>query len=96
MTDPMTIPELEEIHKRITIAMTEPARLVIRHLIQWCDWHISECDRAWQNLDSEDKKGLIELQSKRSKMVEVKTYLESHIRSPRSEDNPEGPDDQGE
>lgn len=96
MIDEMTIPELEEIHKRITIAMTEPARLVIRHLIQWCEWYISEYDKAWQNLDSEDKRGLIELQTKQKKMVEVKAYLESHIRSPRSEDNPQGPEDQGE
>lgn len=96
MTDSMTIPELEEIHKRIATVMTSPVKLAFRHLIQWCDWHISECDKAWQQLDSEDSKGLIELQTKRSKMVEVKTYLESHIRSPRSEDNPQGPEDQGE
>jgi hypothetical protein len=91
-----SIPELDEIHQRIATAMTEPARLVLRHLVKWCEFYVSEYNNRWHLLDSEDTKGLLELQTERKKMLDVKEYLESHIRSPRPEDNPEGPEGGGE
>ncbi len=89
MSDEMTIPELDEINRRITANITDPARKVLRFVVEWCDLRIEEIDEVWHTANPTDSLGIAGSQNRRATFVEMKEYLESHIRPPKPKENSE-------